>query len=138
MKVISIAEPYATLIGIGIKQIETRSWKTNYRGELYIHASAKNYPKKNKTVEFFAKKLVGRFHNGEIFLKCKLVGCEKMTEDFIRKISEERPHEIAMGFYEPNRYAWILEDVEAIEPIKAKGKLGIWNYEELKGEDTEQ
>ena len=41
MKVLSIKEPYATLIKNGIKKIETRSYKTNYRGELYIHASLK-------------------------------------------------------------------------------------------------
>ena len=39
MKVISIKEPFATLIKENIKNIETRSWKTNYRGEIYIHAS---------------------------------------------------------------------------------------------------
>lgn len=33
MKVLSIKEPYATLIANGDKLIETRSWKTNYRGE---------------------------------------------------------------------------------------------------------
>ena len=37
MKVISIQEPYATLISLGKKQIETRSWNTNYRGEIYIY-----------------------------------------------------------------------------------------------------
>lgn len=40
MKVLSLTEPYATLIKMGMKTIETRSWKTNYRGELYIHASS--------------------------------------------------------------------------------------------------
>ena len=42
MKVISIKEPFATLIKDGIKIYETRSWKTNYRGEIYIHASKLN------------------------------------------------------------------------------------------------
>lgn len=41
MKVLSIIEPWATLIKEGKKVIETRSWKTSYRGELYIHASNK-------------------------------------------------------------------------------------------------
>ena len=45
MKVLSLTEPYATLIKMGIKTIETRSWKTNYRGELYIHASSTKIPK---------------------------------------------------------------------------------------------
>ena len=51
MKVLSLIEPYATLIKNGVKTIETRSWKTNYRGKLYIHASATKIPKeyeKNK------------------------------------------------------------------------------------------
>ena len=39
MKVITIKEPYATLIKNNVKLIETRSWKTSYRGKLYIHAS---------------------------------------------------------------------------------------------------
>ena len=39
MKVLSIKEPFASLIKSKIKFIETRSWKTNYRGEIYIHAS---------------------------------------------------------------------------------------------------
>ena len=39
MKVISIKEPFATLIKDGVKIYETRSWKTNYRGEIYVHAS---------------------------------------------------------------------------------------------------
>ena len=39
MKVLSIKEPYASLIKEKKKLIETRSWKTSYRGELYIHAS---------------------------------------------------------------------------------------------------
>ena len=39
MKVLSLTEPGATLIREKKKLIETRSWKTDYRGELYIHGS---------------------------------------------------------------------------------------------------
>lgn len=46
MKVLSLTEPYATLIYEKKKRIETRSWKTNYRGELYIHASQTKVSKK--------------------------------------------------------------------------------------------
>jgi hypothetical protein len=38
-KVISIKQPYATFICAGIKTVENRTWKTNYRGRLLIHAS---------------------------------------------------------------------------------------------------
>ena len=43
MKVLSLTEPYAALIKERKKKIETRSWKTSYRGELYIHASSRLY-----------------------------------------------------------------------------------------------
>ena len=51
MKVLSLTEPYATLIKNGIKTIETRSWKTNYRGKLYIQASSTKIPKEYKNNE---------------------------------------------------------------------------------------
>lgn len=47
-KVLSLTEPYATLIKEGKKRIETRSWKTSYRGELYIHASLTKIKKETK------------------------------------------------------------------------------------------
>lgn len=45
MKVLSLTEPYATLIKEEYKKIETRSWMTSYRGEVYIHASKTKIPK---------------------------------------------------------------------------------------------
>ena len=44
MRVVSIREPYATLIKNKIKYIETRSWNTHYRGEIYIHSCKGKYP----------------------------------------------------------------------------------------------
>lgn len=40
MKALSTKQPYASLIADGIKDIENRSWKTNFRGRIFIHASA--------------------------------------------------------------------------------------------------
>jgi len=39
MKVLSLTQPWATLVVLGLKRIETRSWATSYRGELGIHAA---------------------------------------------------------------------------------------------------
>jgi len=39
MKAISLWQPWATLISIGAKRIETRSWETLYRGSIVIHAA---------------------------------------------------------------------------------------------------
>lgn len=41
INVLSLYAPWAVAIAIGHKKIETRSWKTEYRGELYIHTTKK-------------------------------------------------------------------------------------------------
>ena len=38
MKTLTINQPFATLIVEGLKEYEFRTWKTNYRGEILIHA----------------------------------------------------------------------------------------------------
>ena len=40
MKALSIKQPWASLIAHSIKDIENRTWKTNFRGRIYIHTSA--------------------------------------------------------------------------------------------------
>jgi len=43
MRAISLTQPWSSLIAVGSKKIETRSWQTSYRGKLAIHAS-KGFP----------------------------------------------------------------------------------------------
>jgi hypothetical protein len=38
VKIISIKQPWASLIVHGIKDIENRSWRTNHRGPVLVHA----------------------------------------------------------------------------------------------------
>ncbi len=126
MKVISIKEPFATLIKDKIKIYETRSWKTNYRGEIYIHASLSL--SKSENVKTANKYLKSDIKPGYILCKCELVDCIKMTKEFINYINNET-NESDYGRYEEERYAWKLKVIEVLHPpIKAKGKLGIWNY----------
>ena len=126
MKVLSIKEPFATLIKDGVKIYETRSWKTNYRGELYIHASLSL--SKSERVESAKKYLKSEIKPGCILCKCELVDCIPMTDEFIKYINKETS-EYDYGLYSEGRYAWKLKVLEVLdEPIPAKGKLGIWNY----------
>ena len=126
MKVLSIKEPFATLIKDGVKIYETRSWKTNYRGEIYIHASLSL--SKSERVESANKYLKSEIRPGFILCKCELVDCIPMTDEFIKYINEETS-EYDYGLYSEGRYAWQLKVLEVLdEPIPAKGKLGIWNY----------
>lgn len=126
MKVLSIKEPFASLIKDGVKVYETRSWKTKYRGEIYIHASIGISKSINKDKGFTYLK--SEIKPGYILCKCNLVDCIPMTEDFIKDIIENT-NECDYGIFSEGRYAWKLEVLEVFdEPIPAKGKLGIWNY----------
>lgn len=128
MKVLSLKEPFATLIMDKDKMIETRSFKTNYRGELYIHASLGNTDIKDRKDLFH---LVGKrsMHNGYIICKCKLVDCVYMSSSFVEDMKKNNYKEYICGEYAEGRYAWILSDIQVLDEfIPAKGKLGIWNY----------
>lgn len=129
MKVISIKEPFATLITRGMKKIETRSWKTNYRGEIFIHASGTKLAKEYLTNDFILNLIKNMDMNyGNIICRCNLVDCIYMDEKFLEYV-KQNPMEYNLGEYKLGRYAWIIKDIEPIYPIKIKGKLNIWNYE---------
>ena len=131
MKVLSLTEPYATLIKNGIKTIETRSWKTSYRGRLYIHASSTKIPKAYRENQALMSLVNNKELNyGNIICLCDLVDCIEMTDEFIDDIKKNN-NEYVTGIYAKGRYAWILKNIEILDnPIKAKGHLGIWNYED--------
>ena len=81
MKVITIREPFATLIKDKAKIYETRSWKTNYRGEIYIHAA--KIRSKASNVNIASTYLKSRENPEHIICKCLLKDCIYMDEDFI-------------------------------------------------------
>lgn len=132
MKVLSLTEPYATLIKEKKKYVETRSWKTNYRGELYIHASSTKIPKEWKENQELMNLVQDTSMNyGSILCKCNLVDCIYMTKEYVLDMKENHYQEFICGIYEEGRYAWLLEDIQVLDhPILTKGYLGVWNYEE--------
>lgn len=131
MKVLTIREPFASLIKNRVKCIETRSWKTNYRGEIYIHAGKNKVDFNDNRIKKLLKYIPNeKMQYGKIICKCNLIDCIYMDSDYIDMISKNKK-EYLCGRYEPGRYAWVLEIVSILEvPIEAKGQLGIWNFKD--------
>lgn len=140
MKVITLIQPWASLIAFGEKKIETRSWNTNYRGPLLIHAGKKvehdlcqQQPFKDVLLKHGIA-LKDQIPTGVIIAKCELVDCVKIKRTnglvaWLEKGYVADDYEYPFGNYTPGRFAWILDNVEIInEPIPAKGKLGLWDF----------
>lgn len=131
MKVLSLREPWASLILLGKKRIETRSWRTKYRGPLCLHASAAKINPKDAHIQELLALIPGApMQYGNILCRCVLADCVPMDESFLREM-EKRETERLCGEYAPGRFAWMLENIEPLErPVPAKGMLGLWEWEE--------
>ena len=126
MKVLTIKQPWATLIMKGYKRFEFRSWQTKYRGDLLIHAG-KGIDK--EAMKRLSKYLPKELPVGKILGKVTLVDCRKMTHEFKEKCLKENKDVYAKSTF-IEKFAWQLENVEVFdEPIEAKGKLSLWEYD---------
>jgi hypothetical protein len=125
MKVITIKQPWATLIAYGYKEYEFRSWKIKYRGKLLIHAG-KGIDKKAMDR---VKHLNLEYPSSEIIASVNLDDCISVNEEMIKQLSNKNKEIYGFGNYE-NNYAWKLSNIEKIDNHKyVKGKLGLWNIE---------
>lgn len=129
-RVITLQEPWASLIGESIKTIETRSWPCHQFGEIYIHAGLSRISSNDPRITELTDMLSGTLHYGSIFVKCTLTDCVLIDEQFAEAIRKGDYNNYLCGDYTPSRYAWILKDITPITPIPAKGKLGIWYYQD--------
>ncbi len=133
MKAISLLQPWASLVVMGVKKIETRNWGTKYRGDILVHASQgkagsifadehhfKKYIPDFKKLPFGA--IVGQATITDV-IRIEML---EMSDELIDRLTME---EKAFGDYSEGRYAWILEDHKQFyKPIPARGTLSIWEY----------
>jgi activating signal cointegrator 1 len=141
VKALTLTQPWATLIAVGAKKIETRSWSTPYRGRIAIHA-AKGFTSIGGKRGFQEQCEVPSFRwgltsaekplpLGAIVALADLVDV-KMIDMKLRASVLARPTpEIEFGDYESGRFAWFLENVKALPiPIPCVGHLSLWDVPE--------
>ena len=146
VKCITLYQPFASLVALGAKKTETRSWRTHYRGRLLIHA-ARAFPRWARDLcnrEPFARVLreagyadlvsgsidPDRLPLGEILAVCNLKHCVRIGTPGIDLPLAEPDR--SFGDYTNGRYAWILTDVQPLSPtISAIGSMGLWKPDEL-------
>lgn len=125
VKALSLTQPWAEAVAALIKEWETRSWSTNYRGPLVIHA-AKGFPayaREFADVEHTIGRMPARVPLGAIVAVTTLTDVRPTVEVALEVSALERLY----GDYSPGRFAWRLEGTRRLaEPIPCKGALGLW------------
>jgi activating signal cointegrator 1 len=129
---LSLSQPWASLMAIGAKSIETRSWGTSYRGLVAIHA-AQSFPmdawelcwaKPFADVLFPAGYTAReKFARGQILAVGNLFSCSVISESYIVPNRDR-----SFGDFSEGRWAWWFSDIERLaEPVPYKGALGLWD-----------
>lgn len=150
MKALSLYQPWATLIAIGAKKIETRSWSTSFRGTVAIHAS-KGFPKDCQglcsELLFYEALLRGGYcinpranttplPLGAIVAIAELEYVGRIEFNRLKGKVQIGParywvegrYELAFGNYENGRYGWCFANIHRLpEPIPVKGALQLWD-----------
>lgn len=127
MKVLSVKQPWASLLVNGYKEFEFRSWKTKFRGKVLIHASKSV---DTRVMDRF-KTLDLDYPTGAIIGVVEVVDCVEVDKDFEDKLILE--NELVYGASRGrDGYAFQIANPKKFdEVIKAKGSLGFWNYDLL-------
>ena len=155
VKVLSVKNPFAYLILQGGKDVENRTWTTDYRGRLYIHVSgdtmpfplAEDYPdlKSEKKydeyvlkVRDFHKKISKYYENFGITEDTDINSWINKTDIWFLKSQSIIGYvdlvDVIQNSSSPwsidGQYHWILKNPTLLEnPIRqVKGRLGLWNY----------
>lgn len=155
MKSITLHQPWAHLVAIGAKQIETRSWPTKHRGLLAIHAGMDMTASEPLVIDSNAKRpkfyepfnrylkpswdsLFSDLAYGGLVAIVRLTGCFPAEHasnrlcDLMRRGSREvrrwAEEQLYFGNYRPGRWAWALEPIVDItrSGIYARGYQGLW------------
>ncbi|PYE49829.1 ASCH domain-containing protein [Paenibacillus barcinonensis] len=154
MKAVTIIQPWATLVALRVKTLETRSWATKHRGAIAIHAGQK-VDKEACLIPQIREALLKHGINdwselptGAVIAKGNLNDVWTIErpygdEGIVERLSIDTgwtnvwggymPNEYHFGDYSDGRFAWQLDDVVQLqEPVPAKGQLSLWNWEEVR------
>lgn len=137
LKVISIWNPYASLLAHGHKLIETRGFPApkSLIGTRIGIASTKTIKQEQR--DAFKDPVFARYYfetnlprqieelpNGFLLGTVLLHSCDEITEEDIEDVTEE---EQVYGWWKLGRYAWRCRDPQPLaQPVPVRGAQGIW------------
>lgn len=163
---LTVWQPWATLLAkpvrytrtgrpVYAKIYETRSWYTDYRGPIAIHAAAKDpreclreirsyaalqevhaalqailfpedpAPELGKSLWTETERMIAMLPRRAVICVGELTDCVRITEELRAK---QKTRELALGDWTPGRYAWKISRRQAIQPVTVNGAQGLWRW----------
>jgi len=137
MQVLSVMQPWATLLALGLKRLETRTWQTRHRGPLAIHAARRRathaLPPGWRVKLDASRERLGLdawpdlFPRGAVLGVVELLGCVKVEE---LPPGEPDGVERLLGDFAANRWVWRLTAARPLAvPLLVRGQLGVFSAE---------
>jgi activating signal cointegrator 1 len=132
LKAISLWNPWAMLVALGLKKNETRGWATSHLGEIAIHAAMKccneTYLQFSNTMlradPTLREKPIGNY-GGKILCVVDLQTYWQVED--IEVINNMTVLEVEAGNYSMGRYVWPLQNVRRLtDPVATPGRQKIW------------
>jgi len=135
MKVISLWNPWAALVCLGIKKFETRSWVIKHRGPMLIHAAKRWDKPQRQLVETLERHLSAKEHQ-KLSANCEnrgaIIGMVEVVACLRTEVVRDRIDlkEALTGDFSNYRYAWALKNPILFDnPIEEIGKQRFWTYD---------
>lgn len=127
MKAISLWQPWAHAMAIGVKRVETRHWQTKHRGDIAIHAAKRWTAEERDWWRALHRSDPARWPAepalGAIVAVVDLMTIET-SEELAGVVS---PSEFTWGNYQAGRYGWVTCKVRPLRvPMSTAGRQSIW------------
>lgn len=136
MLAISVRQPFASLILLGHKQIETRNWPTSQRGPILIHASKSidnlervtayrdNIRELLKKAGFYS---LARMPKGVLLGTVEITNCVPKEECLCNERLRPTPIDEVCGDWMNEGFAWLLANPNLFpKPIRYPGNLNFF------------
>ncbi|MBE9199074.1 MULTISPECIES: ASCH domain-containing protein [unclassified Nodularia (in: cyanobacteria)] len=131
MKALSLWQPWASAIALGMKSVETRSWGTKYRGYLLICSAQKDTREQELYFYEIIKPIDRRltYNDFPFGVAVAVVNIKRVVKITEKLITEQSDLEKKLGLWEVGRYAWVFDEIRPITPFEVKGKQGLFDVD---------
>ena len=122
-KAITIKNPWAHLIAVGIKDVENRTWRTKYRGKVLIHASQK--------IEYYKNLTLVQLKSLDHENQRKVVKQDFITSAIIGSVEIADCIQNSKSIWAvQDHWHWVLKNPVLFDTpiLNVKGALSFWDF----------